>query len=69
MSRPNIEAMQAPISDYKEFSAVAKAGSALSCAPGACGGGPGGACQGSCRGCRGGEYVSFQPKEAMRAAK
>lgn len=69
MSRPNIEVKPAPVSDFKEFAVSAKAGSALSCAPQACGGGPGGACQGSCRGCRGGEYISFQPKEAVRPGK
>lgn len=55
------------VSDFKEFSVSARAGGALSCDPGGCGGGPGGSCQGACRGCR--EYISFQPKEVVGPAK
>lgn len=68
MSRPNVETSPMMLnSDAKEFSTVNRVVGALTCAPGACGGGPGGACQGSCRGCR--EYISFQPKEVIRTAK
>lgn len=67
MSRSNIEVRPVSISDAKEFSTVNRVVGALSCAPGGCGGGPGGACQGSCRGCK--EYISFQPKEAVRPVK
>lgn len=62
MNRTNIEMKpEAPMSDAKEFNPVNKVVGALTCAPGACGGGPGGACQGACRGCR--EYIYFPPKE------
>ncbi len=42
----------APVSDYKEFTLSKRVGYAQSCSPSACGGGPGGACQGGCNGCR-----------------
>lgn len=68
MSGPKIE-VRLPVSiiDAKEFSTVNRAVGALACAPGSCGGGPGGQCQGSCRGCH--EHISFQPEGAARPVK
>lgn len=59
-----VEVPQGPnLIDAKEFSVGVKPIAGGSCDPGACGGGPGGACQGACRGCRISEVT---PSEIVR---